>query len=90
LLYSYGYLPADGQQHKTVVEITGGILGQDFDGIVRQFNRMRKRRNIFFYDSEDLSNLTEARTALKTAKLLLGRIKEITQELNPNKDFKFT
>jgi hypothetical protein len=28
LLYSYGYLPADGQQHKTVVELTGEILGR--------------------------------------------------------------
>jgi len=34
LLFSKGYLPCDGRQHKTVVEITGEILGKEFASLV--------------------------------------------------------
>ncbi|MFH1798127.1 MAG: hypothetical protein ABH844_02110 [Candidatus Omnitrophota bacterium] len=47
LLFSHGYLPTNRQQHKTVVEITGSILGPEFSVITRQFNRLRKKRNVF-------------------------------------------
>lgn len=30
LIYSYDFLPADGRQHKTVVEVTGKILRDKF------------------------------------------------------------
>jgi uncharacterized protein (UPF0332 family) len=75
LLFSYGYLPADGQQHKTVVEITGKILGAQFDLVVLQFERLRKKRNVFFYDSIDTGNLAEARKAAEVAKQLISAIK---------------
>jgi uncharacterized protein (UPF0332 family) len=42
LLFSHGYLPADGRQHKTVVEITGMILGNEYSLIIKQFDKLRK------------------------------------------------
>lgn len=76
LLFSYGYLPADGQQHKTVVDTSGKILGPDFDLLVKQFEKLRRKRNVFFYDSEDSSNVAEAKKAGDTAKELIALIKE--------------
>lgn len=83
LMFAHGFLPTDGQQHKTVVEITGKILGPKFYLIVKQFDRMRKKRNVFLYDSESPNNLTEAKIATKTAQVLLEEIKKKIQLLNP-------
>ncbi len=88
LMFAYGILPIDGQQHKTVVEITGKILGIEFGLLVRQFDRLRKKRNVFFYESEDTGNLTEARKAFETATALLEAIKKRIKELNPQLSFK--
>ena len=76
LLFSYGYLPADGQQHKTVVDCTGEILGSKYEVIIRQFGRFRKKRNVFFYDSNETGNKSEAMQAAETAEKLIGAVKE--------------
>ena len=76
LLFAYGYLPADGRQHKTVVEITGKILGVQYDLMVLQFEKLRKKRNIFFYDSIDTGNIAEAKKAAETAEQMIVAIKE--------------
>lgn len=43
LLFSKGYLPADGGQHKTVVELTHELLGKDYTILVEKFEKMRRR-----------------------------------------------
>ncbi|MBI5242196.1 MAG: hypothetical protein HY922_00775 [Elusimicrobia bacterium] len=80
LVFALGYLPAGAQQHKTVVELTGRILGDEYAGLVRRFDVMRKRRNVFFYDSEDLHSGTEAHSAVECAAALLGKIKDKARE----------
>jgi uncharacterized protein (UPF0332 family) len=82
LLFAHGYLPADGQQHKTVVEITGKLLGEENVVTVLQFEKLRKKRNVFFYDSVDTANITEARKATETAKKLIEAVKEKLIALN--------
>jgi len=89
LLFSYGYLPVDGRQHKTVVEVTGKILGPKFSLITKHFDRLRKKRNIFFYDSEDAQNFTEAKKAIGVAEELLAGIKNKIKALNPQQEFNF-
>jgi len=89
LIFSYGYLPADGQQHKTVVEITGKILGKKFDLLIQYFDRMRRSRNVFFYDSLDTNNETQAKKAFETAGALLKVVKDKIRKHNPQSDFKF-
>lgn len=89
LLFSYGYLPADGRQHKTVVEVTGLILGPKFALITQHFDRLRKKRNVFFYDSEDARNFTEARKAIETAEELLAGIMTKIKVLKPQQEFNF-
>ena len=51
VLFAHGYLPADGAQHRTVVELTGKILNPKFANLVRQFEKLREKRNLFFFDS---------------------------------------
>lgn len=89
LLFSYGYLPTNRQQHKTVVEITGEILGAEFNIIVKQFNRLRRKRNVFFYDSEDAHNLTEAKKSIEVAKKLFIEVKKKIKSENPQQGFEF-
>ena len=83
LMFSYGYLPADGQQHRTVVEITGKLLGKKFDLLVQYFDRMRRNRNIFFYDSLDTNNKAQAKKAFETAGELLKVVKATIRKSNP-------
>jgi uncharacterized protein (UPF0332 family) len=87
LLFSFGYLPADGQQHKTVVEITGLILGKEYETVVLQFERFRRKRNQFFYDSVDTANATEAKKSAETAQKLIAAIKKQIKMLNPQIEF---
>ncbi len=87
LMFSYGYLPADGQQHKTVVEITGKLLGKNFDLLIQYFDRMRRNRNVFFYDSLDTNNKAQAKKARETAVELLKVVKTTIRKQNPQRDF---
>lgn len=89
LMFSYGYLPADGQQHRTVVELTGKVLGREFDLLVQYFDRMRRNRNVFFYESLDTHNANQAHKAFESAGTLLKVVKEKISQTNPQVDFKF-
>ena len=80
---------ADGQQHKTVVEITGKILGEKFNLLVQYFDRMRRSRNVFFYDSLDTNIRTQADKAFENAGTLLKVVKDTIRKGNPQFDFKF-
>ena len=83
LLSSKGYLPADGAQHKTVVELTHELLGKDYSLLVNKFEKMRRRRNVFFYESDPFGTSTEAENALKTASELIRIIEELIRKENP-------
>ncbi len=89
LLMARGVLPADGRQHKTVVEVVGKILGKEFADSVDIFEKMRKKRNLFFYESVESSTTTEAKNAFKIARTIIRRIKEVLQEENPQFRLKF-
>lgn len=89
LLFSNGYLPSDGAQHKTVVELTGIILGSEYEALILQFNRFRKNRNLFFYDSMDTANMEEAKKALEISGQLLDQIKKHIEKMNPQVHFGF-
>lgn len=89
LLFASGYLPIDGAQHRTVVELTGIILGPENANSIRSFNKYRKKRNLFFYDSEDTGNLEDAKKALEIARELLDEIKVEVTKLNPQIRFDF-
>lgn len=89
LLFSEGYLPADGGQHRTVVELTHALLGKDYSELVERFERMRRKRNLFFYESDPFGTRAEAENALKAASQLLRVIQETIRKRNPQLHFGF-
>ena len=89
LLFSKGYLPADGGQHKTVVELTQHLLGREYSMLVARFEKMRRKRNIFFYESDPFGTLTEAENALKAAAQLVQIIQDRIRKENPQLHFGF-
>ena len=89
LLFSKGYLPADGAQHRTVVELTHQLLGRAYAALVERFEKMRRKRNLFFYESDPFGTLTEAENALKTAAQLIRVIQGTIQQDNPQLHFDF-
>jgi len=86
LMYSQGYLPTARQTHKTVVEFTKIILGEKYDSLIGRFNRMRRQRHDFIYDSKNHITATEAKTSIDTAKQLIEEIITLVKKENPEKE----
>ena len=85
LMFSFGVKPAGLGQHKTVVEYTAGKLGKEFIDITNQFERLRRKRHDFFYGHLIGISLTEAQTAIKSAKIMLGQVSKIVAGRNPQR-----
>jgi uncharacterized protein (UPF0332 family) len=65
LMLAKGLRPADGYQHKTVVEFVAHALGSSVRNLADRFDKMRRKRNVFSYDVS--ISPTEARNAIATA-----------------------
>jgi uncharacterized protein (UPF0332 family) len=89
LLLLNGYVPDDGAQHKTVVELTGAILGEEFRDLTEQFERMRRKRNDLTYEGGTLLSKTEAQNALSSAISFLQKILKRVKAQNPQLELKF-
>jgi len=83
-----GFRPADGYQHKTVVEFVSYFLGDEFKAITEQFDRMRRKRNIFTYEVDISISKSEAINALSMAARFVDLIKGIIRKENPQMEFK--
>ena len=83
IVFLKGFRSVDGQQHKTIIELSGEILGVDYKNIIRKFDRMRRKRNQFTYDPLLPVSLTEAKSAIKTAEKFVEDIFKFVQEINP-------
>lgn len=84
LMFSFGYRPTDGQQHKTVVTFSEHVLGSEFSQLVKHFDRMRQKRNRFTYDEPGLLvSQKEIEEAFKSAKKFVGQVVKFIQKRNP-------
>lgn len=86
LMYSKGYLPTTKRAHKTIVEFTKLILGHEYDALVSRFNRLRRKRHDFIYDSKNHITYSEAKSSLDTARKLVEKIINLVKLENPEKD----
>jgi len=84
-----GYRSVDDQQYKTIIELSGEILGKKFKNIIKKFDRMRRKRNQFTYDPFLPVSKTEAENALKTAEEFVKIALKLVQEENPQLRFSF-
>ena len=83
-----GFRPANGYQHKTVVEFMGYVLGKEFKAMVERFDKMRKKRNVFTYDVSISISKVEANNALNTAVRFVYLTDDIIKKQNPQTEFK--
>ena len=86
LMYSKGYLPTTKNSHKTIVEFTKLTLGNEYQNLTNRFNRMRRKRHDFIYDSKNNINVKEAKSSLNTAKSLINKIEYLIKKENPQKE----
>lgn len=86
LMYSKGFLPTTKKSHKTIVEFTKLLLPHDHDVLVSKFNRLRRKRHDFIYDSKNHISYAEAKASLDTARKLIGEIISLVKQENPEKD----
>ena len=86
LMYSKGYLPTTKRSHKTIVEITKLILSHEYDTLVSRFNRLRRKRHDFIYDSKNHITYSEAKSSLDTATKLINKIVDLVKQENPEKN----
>jgi uncharacterized protein (UPF0332 family) len=89
LMLLRGFRPADGYQHKTVVEFISHCLGKESAMIVNRFDQMRRKRNIFTYDVAVSISKTEANNALNTAVEFVEIIENFIKNEHPQTRFKF-
>lgn len=73
-MFSRGYLPTTKNAHKTIIEFTGFVLGDKCHDLMLRFDRMRRKRHDFIYDSQNHTTVSEAKSAIKTAKELINKI----------------
>lgn len=74
LMFSRGYLPTTKNTHKTIIEFTGFVLGDKYQDLMLRFDRMRRKRHDFIYDSQNHTTVSEAKLAIKTAKEFIDKI----------------
>lgn len=74
LMLLKGYVPDDGAQHKTVVEMTSAILGDSYRELTEKFETMRRKRNEMTYESGTLLSKSEAQKAFSDAIALVEKI----------------
>lgn len=83
LMLFKGYVPDDGAQHKTVVEVTGVILGEKYSKIIAHFETMRRKRNELTYEAGVLLSKSESEKALNDAVALVKDILSEVKLSNP-------
>ncbi len=87
LMFSLGFRPTDGEQHKTVVAFCENILDPEYSDLVRHFDRMRKKRNRFTYDEPGLLvTETETKSAFEDAVKFVNRVSKFIAANNPQKE----
>ena len=83
IVFLRGYRSTDGQQHKTIIEFSGEILGKGFKNLIKKFDRMRRKRNQFTYDPFLPVSKVEAETALRIAEEFVDKTIERLKKENP-------
>ena len=83
-----GYVPHDGAQHKTVVEMTSAILGDSYRDLTVQFETTRRKRNMMTYEAGTLLSKSESQGAFADAIELVKRIMVEVKKQNPQLSLK--
>ena len=88
LMLMEGFVSDDGGQHKTVIDVSGLILGEQFKIAIRKFDHMRHKRNELTYEAGVLLSSTDAENALNEARSLISGIFKTVKSRNPQFELK--
>jgi len=88
LLLLQGYLPDDGAQHKTIVDVTSVILGDQYKVLTEHFESMRRKRHKMTYEAGALISRSEAQKAFNDAIALVKQILNKVKIQNPQMSLK--
>jgi len=83
LLFLENLRPADGAQHKTVIQVCEEILGKPFKTLAEQFETMRRKRHQLTYEYGSLLSHSEVKAALMDAEKWIRVIAEKAKVSNP-------
>jgi len=89
LMFVKGLRPSNVYQHKTVVDFTAIVLGNEFKTLTQHFDKMRRKRNLFIYEVNISISEDEVATALKSASSFVKAIRDIIEKENPQHKFEF-
>ncbi|MFH1441213.1 MAG: hypothetical protein ABIH18_04150 [Candidatus Omnitrophota bacterium] len=89
LLLMRGFVPDNGAQHRTVVEVTSLILGDEYKQLTSQFETMRRKRNEMTYEAGVLLSRSESEKAFQDAIFLIKKILTEVKAINPQLELKF-
>ena len=89
LIFLRGIRPTDGQQHRTVIELSRSILGNDFETLIVKFDQMRRKRNQFTYEPSAPVSAIEAKNALSSAGDFVEKVSVFIKKHNPQQHFNF-
>lgn len=87
LMFSQGYLPTTKSSHKTIMEFMRLTLGEESQSLLLRFNRMRRKRHDFIYESQNNTTESEAGSAIKTAREFIDKIVALVAEEKPGSLF---
>ena len=79
-MYSTGFIPTTLNPHKTIIEFMREALGDQYGDLLLGFDRMRRKRHDFIYESENHTTEREAISAIKTAQDLIRRVHECLED----------
>lgn len=83
LILSEGYRPKGREQQRTVVQLSGEILGKGFRTLTIKFDRIRRKGQWFFEDPEKPISKYEVEEAIKDAKEFIQKVIELARDRNP-------
>lgn len=86
LAFSYGLRPRAQGSHKIVIEFAALILKNDFDILIKKFDRMRKTRHYLIYGAGFSISKTEAENAIKSASEFIEKVSAIIKKKNSQKE----
>ncbi len=84
-----GFRPSDGYQHKTAVEFVRQLLGDEYSALIKHFDRMRRKRNLFTYEIDITVSYTEAENALRSAETFVDLVIRLVEKENPQEHLNF-
>jgi len=83
ILLINGYLPDDGEQHKTTFIVAGELLGNDFKSLIIKIQKFRIKRNDCIYDPRGLISRSDTEAIYKTAQEFWHKVRVYLRKRNP-------